>query len=105
MKFNKISLKNYVEIPEEQRNGIYEIENLGTYYVVNGKLHREDGPAFENIFGYKEWHINGKRHRLDGPAIKSKIYEHYWIENKSYSSKEEFELAAYLYINGLQDYL
>ena len=35
----------------------------------NGKLHREDGPAYEYADGTKEWYINGKLHRLDGPAI------------------------------------
>ena len=84
MKFNKISLKNYVEIPEEQRNGIYEIKNWATYYYVNGKCHRLDGPAIElGSIGEKQ----------------------YYIEGKEYLTKEEFELAAYMYKNGLHDYL
>ena len=36
---------------------------------VNGQLHRIDGPAYEDAYGYKEWRINDKIHRLDGPAI------------------------------------
>ncbi len=36
---------------------------------INGKLHREDGPAIEYPNGDKEWYINGKHHREDGPAI------------------------------------
>lgn len=35
----------------------------------DGLLHREDGPAFSTLNGYKSWHINGKLHREDGPAI------------------------------------
>ena len=36
---------------------------------LNGKLHREDGPAFEGCSGGdKEWWLNGKYHREDGPA-------------------------------------
>jgi hypothetical protein len=34
-----------------------------------GKLHREDGPAVEQIIGNKFWYNNGKFHREDGPAI------------------------------------
>jgi hypothetical protein len=40
-------------------------------YRVNGKWHREDGPAIEWGNGHKEWYINGKYHREDGPAIES----------------------------------
>jgi len=36
---------------------------------LNGKLHREDGPAFEGSNGTKEWYLDGKRHREDGPAL------------------------------------
>ena len=27
---------------------------------LNGKLHREDGPAYEEANGYKSWWLNGK---------------------------------------------
>ena len=30
---------------------------------VNGKLHREDGPAVERADGSKAWWINGELHR------------------------------------------
>ena len=36
---------------------------------VNGKLHREDGPAVVYVHGAKAWYINGLRHRLYGPAV------------------------------------
>ena len=36
---------------------------------LNGKLHREDGPAIECASGTKEWYLDGKRHRKDGPAV------------------------------------
>ena len=35
---------------------------------INGKFHREDGPAIEWSNGDKEWYLNGRRHREDGPA-------------------------------------
>ena len=102
----KISLDDYGSIPEEKLNGIYEVENYGISYYVNGKLHREDGPAIEYINGTKFWIVNDKYHRLDGPAIEWRDGEiSYYIEDIEYSTKEEFEAAVYLYKNGLQDYL
>ena len=38
-------------------------------WYLNGKLHREDGPAIENTNGNKYWYLNGKRHREDGPVV------------------------------------
>ena len=103
----KISQKDYYHIPLEQRNRMYEIEDWGTFYWVNGKRHREDGPAYQSIDGYKSYYINGKLHRLDGPAAEwdGDGDKYYYIENNRYLVKEEFEAAAYLYNNGLQDYL
>ena len=39
------------------------------HWYLNGKLHREDGPAVELTNGAKFWYLNGKRHREDGPAV------------------------------------
>jgi hypothetical protein len=37
------------------------IEENGTRsWFLNGKLHREDGPAIEYEFGHKVWFLNGK---------------------------------------------
>jgi hypothetical protein len=30
------------------------------FYYLNGKLHREDGPAMDLNNGYKFWNLNGK---------------------------------------------
>ena len=38
-------------------------------WCLNGKRHREDGPACENASGDKEWYLNDKLHREDGPAV------------------------------------
>ena len=39
------------------------------HWFLNGKLHREDGPAVELANGTKSWYLNGKYHREDGPAV------------------------------------
>ena len=43
--------------------------NGAKQWFLNGKYHREDGPAVEYASEYKEWWLNGKRHREDGPAF------------------------------------
>ena len=30
------------------------------YWYLNGKRHREDGPAVEKTNGYKAWYLNGE---------------------------------------------
>jgi hypothetical protein len=49
---------------------ICKVDIAGTKrWWLNGKLHREDGPAIEYANGTKKWYLNGVRHREDGPAI------------------------------------
>jgi len=38
-------------------------------WFINGKLHRESGPAIVWKDGARKWYINGKLHRLNGPAV------------------------------------
>jgi hypothetical protein len=50
---------------------------------LNGKLHREDGPAVERANGTKVWYLNGKRHREDGPAIEmANGAKAWWLNGK-----------------------
>jgi hypothetical protein len=48
---------------------------------LNGKRHREDGPAIEYANGYKSWFLNGKRHREDGPAVEYADGDKAWFLN------------------------
>ena len=102
----KLSWKDFFNIPMKQRNGIYEIENVGTEYWVNGKSHRDDGPAIDYLDGTKYWLNNNEYHRIDGPAIETiNGCNSYYIKGKLFYSKKDFDKVAYLYLNGLQDYL
>ncbi len=57
----------------------------GTSWYNNNKLHRKNGPA-RYTHGYKEWFINGKRHRDDGPAIESEYGRNiYYIDGEECS--------------------
>ena len=62
----------------------YEVKVLGCgskEWYLNGKLHREDGPAVEGAYGSKYWYLNGQRHREDGPAIEDADGSKYWWLN------------------------
>ena len=47
----------------------FEDVNGDKYWYQYGKFHRIDGPAVEFLCDYKEWYQYGRLHRLDGPAI------------------------------------
>jgi len=63
------------ELSEQDRNWYilkgYEITETMHWraWYLNGKLHREDGPAVEWADGHREWWLNGELHREDGSAI------------------------------------
>ena len=50
-------------------------------WYLNGKRHREDGPAIERINGDKIWYLNDECHREDGPAIEWANGSRYWYRN------------------------
>jgi antitoxin component YwqK of YwqJK toxin-antitoxin module len=51
------------------------------FWFLNDKLHREDGPAVEYPGGTKEWYLNGNLHREDGPACEYTNGNKYWYLN------------------------
>ena len=46
-----------------------EDQHGGSHWYLEGKRHREDGPAIVLANGSRHWFIPGLRHREDGPAI------------------------------------
>ena len=61
------------------------------FYLLNNKLHREDGPAAEYVYGRKEWYKNGLRHRKDGPAIEYANGLRCWyLNDKCYGYDNDF---------------
>ena len=66
---------------------IYNEPTGGKLHMLNGSLHRDDGPAIMRE-DHQEWYKNGLLHRDDGPArmfIKTKVVE-YWTEGKFITS-------------------
>jgi hypothetical protein len=56
-----------------------KVSKSGTEWYLNGKRHREDGPAIEWSRGCKEWWLNNQLHREDGPAIESSNGHKSWF--------------------------
>ena len=64
------------KIPEkiEKEDGTIE-------WRLEGKLHREDGPAVVRQDGVQQWWVNGERHREDGPAfIEEHEMKQWWVQ-------------------------
>ena len=66
-------------------------DNGDKHWHLNGKFHREDGPAIEMANGNKCWYLNGKRHREDGPAIEWASGSKHWYLNDKYLSHSEWK--------------
>lgn len=59
-----------------------KVDTRGTkVWWLNGKLHREDGPAVEYANGTKEWWLNGQLHREDGAAVEYAHGTKFWYLN------------------------
>jgi hypothetical protein len=60
---------------------------------LNGKQHREDGPALECADSGKFWYLNGKLHREDGPAVEYASGSKFWYLKGKYMTEEEHRAA------------
>ena len=68
-----------------------KVDDRNYFWYLNGKRHREDGPAIEFAGGTKEWWLNDLRHRENGPAIEYAGGAKAWYLNGiRYHSEEEY---------------
>jgi NTP pyrophosphatase (non-canonical NTP hydrolase) len=59
------------------------------YWYLKGEIHREDGPAVEYASGGKSWWLNGKLHREDGPAVEyASGSKSWWLNDKCVTEEE-----------------
>lgn len=73
-----------------REDGPAVIRSNGTQsWWLNGKRHRENGPAIIYKYGTQSWWLNGQRHREDGPAIiRADGTLEWWLNNKRYTESE-----------------
>lgn len=79
---------------QQMKDGLFIDYNGNKFWYLNGKLHREDGPAAIHITGDKCWLLNGNLHREDGPAVEFDDGDKEWYYHGKLincSSQEEFE--------------
>lgn len=62
-------------------DGIHVDIEGDTYYIVNGQVHRDDGPALISRNGNTFWYQNGEYHREDGPAVDYIDGEKIWCQH------------------------
>jgi len=89
-------VKSWDEIPKGY-TGIAEHANGTKYWYLNGKLHREDGPAYERANGTKFWYLNDKLHRIDGPACEYPNGDKEYLINGKEVTKEAQEVLYAMY--------
>ena len=71
----------------------YEWSGGEKEWWLNGKLHREDGPAVEHLNGNKEWYLNHKLHREDGPACEwANGTKRWWLNDKEVDPEQIVDL-------------
>jgi hypothetical protein len=85
-----------------------KVYNNGTkYWYLNGKLHREDGPAVEYADGTKHWYLNGNLHREDGPAAEwadgTKLWhQHGKLHREDGPAIEYVDGTKHWFLNGIE---
>jgi len=88
MKLLNSTIEGTTIIFEFEGGQTLEVEDWGTgnkEWHLNGKFHREGGPAIEYANGDKEWWRMGKCHRLDGPAVEhSDGGKEWWLNGKQH---------------------
>ena len=67
-------------------------------WFLNGELHREDGPAAEWWDGTKMWYQNDRLHRIDGPAVEWQHgTEEWWLDDRQYLDINDWARAVGIY--------
>jgi len=67
------------------------------FWMIDGYLHRTDGPAVEWHDGTLSWWRNDKLHRTDGPAHEgANGIREWYIDGRKFNSEEEFVICKQL---------
>ena len=79
-------------------------------WYINGKRHREDGPAIQNTGGYKDWYINDKNYtekeyKLEIERIRKIRFKYFklWEEICDQPGKKLFEKRMNKAMDNIED--
>ena len=104
------SLLDHKEIPKIVAQPVETMDKKGNiYWYVDGKLHREDGPAMITHNGSEYWYKNDQLHREDGPAIlgidaNGNTFQEWWINGKRHRENGPAVISTdreYWYMHGV----
>jgi len=79
--------------PHREDGPAIEWADGSKFWYLNGKLHREDGPAIKRADGSREWRLNDERHREDGPAVECADGSREWWLNGECLTEYEWKKA------------
>jgi len=99
---NHIKVKTWKEVPSDF-TGIVELDNGAKYWFLNGKRHRENGPAIEDANGSKFWYLNDQLHREDGPAVEFVDGSKAWYLNNNFLFRLSLESQPFVFIEETED--
>jgi len=80
---------------------IIKYKNGTQEWYLNGKWHRDDGPAVIWAGGTQEWYKNGKNHREDGPAVIWADGTQHWYKNDNWHREDG---PAIIWADGTQEW-
>ena len=84
-------IENIYDEMDKGSTGIFKDKYGHSYYLLNGKEHRSDGPAIECADGTKVWLFHGKCHRSNGPAeIWVSGMKRWWYYDNMANSEKQF---------------
>ncbi len=88
--------ENNGPVSETKDEPVMDVDGYGTKrWYLNGKRHREDGPAIELASGAKYWYLNGKYHREDGPAVEyADGTKEWWLNGEEVTEEEHKERTS-----------
>ena len=78
-------LNSWVEIDEARymwyilQGYDIDVDETTVMWILDGKLHRTDGPAVIWADGTRVWLVDGKKHRTDGPALIKEDGTRMWL--------------------------
>jgi hypothetical protein len=77
-----------------------ELADGDRWWCIDGSNHREDGPAFEGRDGQWMWFVRGLLHRLDGPAVRLANGTLQWYVEGMRVSREDYDDVVKEYMQG-----
>lgn len=84
-------------------SGIIEYPNGNTTWYLDGRKHREDGPAIQHKFYPCRWYYKGKLHRIGGPAIEEGTHTNaeYYIHGERFTKENYYLFIDLMKLRGL----